>query len=106
MVNSLVTSSPTKKKKNVIRPSLTKSRTVSSVCMWPKFSPTPVFQNIEYVWPHGEFAHMIAATVKASSNAAAMFAPSWCAPLRGRDSERPHGMLREHSDQIGPVDSA
>ncbi len=47
MVSSLVTSSPTMKKKNVIRPSLTISLTVSSVCISPKLNPTGVFQKTE-----------------------------------------------------------
>ena len=47
MVNSLVTSRPTMKKKNAISPSLTISLTVSSECTSPKLRPTCVFQNVE-----------------------------------------------------------
>ena len=47
MVNWLLTSSPTAKKKKVISPSLTRCLTVSSVWKPPKVSPTCVFQNSE-----------------------------------------------------------
>ncbi len=47
MVNCALTSSPTMKKKNAIRPSLTSSLTVSSAWTVPKVSPTGVSQNSE-----------------------------------------------------------
>ena len=47
MVNWLFTSSPTMKKKNVIRPSLIRCLTLSSAWTSPNLTPTSVLQKSE-----------------------------------------------------------
>ena len=61
------------KKKNVIRPSLIRCLTVSSKVLSPNVKPTWESSKAQYVSAHGELAHRIAATVHASSSAAAVF---------------------------------
>ena len=70
MVSSRLTSRPTAKKNNAIKPSLTQCLRSSTSSYGPSSTPASRCQNASYVDPIGEFTQMIASSVAATRTAA------------------------------------